>query len=157
MYLHIFEMLFDYFISWLYMCVLKLTLGNIIFLQIFLRFLFFSVKHPDGLLLRSDECSSDGWMVNWHVRTRRILLRADMVVTVRTSKFRIQTGTLEVKNRFSFSFASHSPLIFILSILFSGAFVQISRAFSWVLNPIWKKLLTFNLNHVCVFVCKQIS
>jgi hypothetical protein len=30
-----FELLFDYFISYLYMCVLKLTLGKIIFLQIF--------------------------------------------------------------------------------------------------------------------------
>jgi hypothetical protein len=40
------------------MHVLKLTLGKIIFLQIFLQFLFFSVKHPDGLLLRPDGCSS---------------------------------------------------------------------------------------------------
>jgi hypothetical protein len=36
------------------MPVLKLTLGKIIFLQNFLQFLFFKVKHSDGLLLRPD-------------------------------------------------------------------------------------------------------
>jgi hypothetical protein len=34
--LHILEMLFDYLISYLYMGILKLNLGKIIFLQIFL-------------------------------------------------------------------------------------------------------------------------
>jgi hypothetical protein len=36
--LHVFELLFDCLISYLYMRVLKLTLGKIIFLQIFLWF-----------------------------------------------------------------------------------------------------------------------
>jgi len=44
------------------MHVLKLTLGKIIFLQIFLQFLFFSVKRSDGLSLRPDGCGSDGRM-----------------------------------------------------------------------------------------------
>jgi hypothetical protein len=51
------------------MCVLKLTIGKIIFLQIFLRFLFFSVKGPNDLCLCPDGCDSDGRTVRLHVRT----------------------------------------------------------------------------------------
>jgi hypothetical protein len=45
----------DCFISWLYMRVLKLTLGKNIFLQIFLQFQIFSVKRPDGPILKSGQ------------------------------------------------------------------------------------------------------
>jgi hypothetical protein len=51
------------------MCVLKLTLRKIIFLQIFLQFLFFSVKCPDGLSLRQDGYGSDGRTVSPCVQT----------------------------------------------------------------------------------------
>jgi hypothetical protein len=61
-------MLFNCYTSWLYMRVLKLTLGKIIFLQIFLQFLFFSVKCLEGLLLRPDGCGSKGRMVKWKAR-----------------------------------------------------------------------------------------
>jgi hypothetical protein len=47
---YIFEMLFNCFISYLYMCVLKLTLGKIIFLQISFCFSASSVKRPDALV-----------------------------------------------------------------------------------------------------------
>lgn len=63
MFLHIFEMLFDYYISWLYMRVLEVLFGKYIFLQFFLKFHIFNVKRPDG-------CDLDGWTVKWHVRTR---------------------------------------------------------------------------------------
>jgi hypothetical protein len=52
------------------MRVLKLTLGKIIFLQIFLHFLFFSVKCPRGFTLRPDECGSEGWTIRLHVWMR---------------------------------------------------------------------------------------
>jgi hypothetical protein len=76
--LYIFNMLFECFISWLYMCVLKMTLGKIFFLQIFLQFLFFSVKHPNGLSLDPDECGSGVRTVRIHVQTLaacRMLIR----------------------------------------------------------------------------------
>jgi hypothetical protein len=40
------------------MHVLKLFLGKCIFLQFFLKFQIFSVKRPDGSLLRLDGCGS---------------------------------------------------------------------------------------------------
>jgi hypothetical protein len=49
---YIFEMLFDCFISYLYMCVLKLTLGKK-FLHIFLHFSASTVKRPNGHVLAS--------------------------------------------------------------------------------------------------------
>jgi hypothetical protein len=42
--LHIFAMLFDCFISWLYMRVLKLTFGKNNFLHIFLKFQIFKCE-----------------------------------------------------------------------------------------------------------------
>jgi hypothetical protein len=45
------------------MLILKLTLGEIIFLQIFLQFLFFSVKREDSLLFRHEGYSLVGWTV----------------------------------------------------------------------------------------------
>jgi hypothetical protein len=74
--LHIFEMLSDCFISWLYMRVLELILGKIFFLQIFLQSLFFSVKHSNSLSLRPDRCGSDGRTVKWHVWTCTALSHA---------------------------------------------------------------------------------
>jgi len=46
--LHIFDLLFDSLISYLYMRVLKLFLGKIFFLQIFLQFQILCVKRLDG-------------------------------------------------------------------------------------------------------------
>jgi hypothetical protein len=50
-------MLFDYFISYLYMRVLKLTLRKKKFLHISLCFSASSVKHPDGHVLASERIS----------------------------------------------------------------------------------------------------
>jgi hypothetical protein len=74
---YIFEILFYYFISYLYMRVLKLTLGNF-FLYISLCFLAFSVKRPDGHILASERtwlCRSLIWqhavrMSMYHIRTQ---------------------------------------------------------------------------------------
>jgi hypothetical protein len=83
MFLHIFEMLFDCFISWSYMCVLKLFLGKYIFLQFFHKFQIFSVKRPDGSLLRPDGGSSDGVLHNLWPTSRRselVLKRAQFLL-----------------------------------------------------------------------------
>jgi hypothetical protein len=50
---YIFEMLFNFFISYLYMRVLKLTLGKKKNLYISLCFLTSSVKRPDEHILTS--------------------------------------------------------------------------------------------------------
>jgi hypothetical protein len=42
------------------MSILKLTIGKIIFLEIFIQFLFFNVERSDGLVLSLDGCGSDG-------------------------------------------------------------------------------------------------
>jgi hypothetical protein len=63
-------MLFDCFISRLYMHVLKLTLGKIISINFFLSFCLFSVKRPDSLFLHADGCGSVGRMVLLQVQTR---------------------------------------------------------------------------------------
>jgi hypothetical protein len=55
-----------------------------IFLQFFLNFQIFSVKHPDGIILHPDGCGSDGRTVKWHIRMRRVLLKDDMAARVRT-------------------------------------------------------------------------
>jgi hypothetical protein len=52
------QILFDYFISWLYMRVLKLTSGKNIFLNIFLKFQIFSVKCSDGSILMFERAQS---------------------------------------------------------------------------------------------------
>jgi hypothetical protein len=70
-------MLFDYFISYLYMRVLKLTLGNF-FLHISLCFSASSVKRLDGHVLTSRRTQlyrsliwqHAFWMSIYHVRTR---------------------------------------------------------------------------------------
>jgi hypothetical protein len=70
-------MLFFCFISYLYMCVLKLTLGNF-FMHILLYFLAPNVKRPDGHVLasgrarlcRSFICQHAVRMSMYHVRTR---------------------------------------------------------------------------------------
>jgi hypothetical protein len=49
--LHIFELLFDCLISYLYVRVLKLTLEKTVFLQIFPLFSASSVKCLDGSIL----------------------------------------------------------------------------------------------------------
>jgi hypothetical protein len=57
------------------MCVLKLTLGKIIFLQIFLNCIFFfSVKLPDSLLLSPDGYDSDGQVTCPDARSSAICL-----------------------------------------------------------------------------------
>jgi hypothetical protein len=67
-----FELLFDCFISYLYMRVLKLTLGKIIFLQIFsLNFVF------------RCEASGQNWL---GVQMRAALPIADLAVVVRIVK-----------------------------------------------------------------------
>jgi len=66
------------------MRILKLTLGKIIFMQIFLQFMFFSVKRLDGLLLRPDVCGLDGRTVRGHVRTRVVSSYAYVASRVRT-------------------------------------------------------------------------
>jgi len=78
--LHIFELLFDCLISYLYMCVLKLTLGKIIFLQIFSLCSVSSVKRPDEPVLESGclrLCQSmiwqyAVWMSVYQVRTQAL-------------------------------------------------------------------------------------
>jgi hypothetical protein len=56
--LHIFELLFDCFISRLCMRVSKIFLGKNILLRIFLKFQIFSVKRPDGPPLGLYACGS---------------------------------------------------------------------------------------------------
>jgi hypothetical protein len=60
-----FELLFSYFISYLYMCVMKLTLGKIIFLQIFLWFLAFlcEVFGQTWLIVRTQVALSIAYLV----------------------------------------------------------------------------------------------
>jgi hypothetical protein len=79
--LHIFEVLFDYFISWLYMFVLKLFLGKILFFCKFSSSFIFSVWNVrTDLLLFPNMCGSDIQMVKWHVWTRVVLPIANLAV-----------------------------------------------------------------------------
>jgi len=58
---------------------------RVIFLQIFLQFLFFSVKCSDDLLLSLDRCGTDGQTVRWHIWMHAVLSYAYVAFHVRTS------------------------------------------------------------------------
>jgi hypothetical protein len=73
-------MLFDCFISWLYMRVLKLFLGKIFFCKLSSSFRFSVWSVRTDLLLCPDACSSDVRTVKWHVRTRAVLPIANLAV-----------------------------------------------------------------------------
>jgi hypothetical protein len=80
--LHIFNLLFDCLINYLYMRVLKLTLGKIIIsANLFLYFQLFSVKCPDGLGLQSG-CMRSCWLLVWQVdRPKALVTCLDAILT----------------------------------------------------------------------------
>jgi hypothetical protein len=119
-------MLSDCYINWLYMRVLKLTLGKIIFLQIFLQFLFFNVKCSDSLLFSLDRCGSDGRIVRWHVWTRTVLPYAYVATRVQTVTLQVQVSLFFPSRRISLLFLSFLSwdfcLFLVLFLLFSHKF-----------------------------------
>jgi hypothetical protein len=141
-------MLSDCYISWLHMRALKLTLGKIIFLQIFLQFLFFSVKRPDSLLLSPDECSSDGLTVRWtfgHAWFCRMLMW-------QPAFGRVSDASRRLPYRFKYRFSSqplHSPLLFLDFSWDFGVFYLLFLVFSHEFSAYF--ILLCILSHFQVF------
>jgi hypothetical protein len=111
------------------MRILKLTLGKIIFLQIFLQFLFFSVKRPDGLSLCSDRCVSNGRMVRLHVRMNA----ACHMLMWQQASGRVNKsgqGPHRVKASLSPLAAAHSSSFLQFLSLLGGIFSSFSHVFS---------------------------
>jgi hypothetical protein len=80
--LHNFAMLFDCFISWLYMRVLKLTFGKYIF-------------SPNFSLVSYFQCEASGRTYSY-IRTKVVLMYTVLAVAVRTVKWHVHTGSLQV-------------------------------------------------------------